>query len=210
MIHLFIADDHPIVREGLKNILSSCPDILLVGEISDGNEVVTECGRNQVDVLLLDISMPGPGFLDIIHRLKVKKPDLKTLVLSMHAEKHYAIRAIKAGAVGYLTKNHSAEELARAIRQVYKGNMYLTPEIADGMVSILQSENKVYAHETLSDREYQIMCMIGEGKNTHEIAEQLSLSPKTVGTYRSRVFEKMKLATNAELIRYVIEHNLIQ
>ena len=210
MIRLFIADDHPIVREGLKNILSSCPDILLVGDTSNGNDVVNECERNLVDVLLLDISMPGPGFLDIIHRLKVKKPDLKTLVLSMHAEKHYAMRAIKTGAAGYLTKNHSTEELARAIRQVYNGNMYLTPAIADDMVSLLQSDSRGYTHEALSDREYQIMCMIGEGKNTQEIAEQLSLSPKTVGTYRSRIFEKMKLSTNAELIRYVLEHNLIQ
>lgn len=208
MIRLFIADDHPIVREGLKNILSNCRDIFLAGETSNGNDVVQECMRNQVDVLLLDISMPGPGFLDILHRLKVKMPELKTLVLSMHSEKHYAMRAIKTGAAGYLTKDHSTEELEQAIRQVYQGNMYLTPTIAVDMVSILQSDSMTDAHENLSDREYQIMCMIGEGKNTQEIAEQLSLSPKTVGTYRSRIFDKMKFTTNAELIRYVIEHNL--
>jgi DNA-binding NarL/FixJ family response regulator len=210
MIRLFIADDHPIVREGLKNILSGCSDIYLAGETSNGNDVVNECEQNQVDVLLLDISMPGPGFLDIIHRLKVKMPALKTLVLSMHSEKHYAMRAIKTGAAGYLTKDHSTEELARAIRQVYKGNMYVTPAIAEDMFSLLQSDNRAYVHETLSDREYQIMCMIGEGKNTQEIAELLAISPKTIGTYRSRIFNKMKLSTNAELIRYVIEHNLIQ
>lgn len=210
MIRLFIADDHPIVREGLKNILSNCQDIFLVGETSNGNDVIAGCTIGQVDVLLLDISMPGPGFLDIIHRLKIKMPDLKTLVLSMHSEKHYAMRAIKTGAAGYLTKDHSTEELERAIRQVYIGNMYLTPAIAEDMVSMLQSENRAYAHESLSDREYQIMCLIGEGKNTQEIAEQLSLSPKTVGTYRSRIYNKMKFTTNAELIRYVIEHNLVQ
>ena len=210
MIRLFIADDHPIVREGLKNILSNCPDIFLVGETSSGDDVVTECEQNKINVLLLDISMPGPGFLEIIHRLKMKIPDLKILVLSMHAEKHYAMRAIKTGASGYLTKDHSTDELARAIRQVYNGNMYLTPAIADDMVSMLQSAGRVYAHETLSDREYQIMCMIGEGKNTNEIADQLAISPKTVGTYRSRIFRKMKLTTNADLIRYVIENSLIQ
>jgi DNA-binding NarL/FixJ family response regulator len=210
MIRLFIADDHPIVREGLKNILSNCPDIFLVGETSSGNDVVTECEQNKINVLLLDISMPGPGFLEIIHRLKMKIPDLKILVLSMHAEKHYAMRAIKTGASGYLTKDHSTDELARAIRQVYNGNMYLTPAIADDMVSMLQSAGRVYAHETLSDREYQIMCMIGEGKNTNEIADQLAISPKTVGTYRSRIFSKMKLTTNADLIRYVIENSLNQ
>ena len=210
MIRLFIADDHPIVREGLKNILSNCPDIFLVGETSSGDDVVTECEQNKINVLLLDISMPGPGFLEIIHRLKMKIPDLKILVLSMHAEKHYAMRAIKTGASGYLTKDHSTDELARAIRQVYNGNMYLTPAIADDMVSMLQSAGRVYVHETLSDREYQIMCMIGEGKNTNEIADQLAISPKTVGTYRSRIFHKMKLTTNADLIRYVIENSLIQ
>lgn len=210
MIRLFIADDHPIVREGLKKVLLDCPDILLAGETSDGSDVIAGCMNNHIDVLLLDISMPGPGFLEIIHRLKVKCPALKVLVLSMHAENHYAIRAIKAGAVGYLTKNHSAEELAYAIRRVYSGKVYLTPPIADNVIHLLQSEGIVYAHEKLSDREYQIMCMIGEGRNTNEIADQLSLSPKTVATYRSRILTKMDLATNAELIRYVVEHNLTQ
>ena len=210
MIRLFIADDHPIVREGLKRVLLNCPDILLAGETSDGSDVVAGCMDNDIDVLLLDISMPGPGFLEIIHRLKVKCPASKVLVLSMHAENHYAIRAIKAGAAGYLTKNHSAEELAYAIRRVYSGKIYLTPSIADNVAHLLQSEGFVYTHEKLSDREYQIMCLIGEGRNTNEIANQLSLSPKTVATYRSRIFTKMNLATNAELIRYVIEHNLTQ
>ena len=210
MINLFIADDHPIVREGLKRVLLDCPDIFLVGETSDGNDVVAECMEKDIDVLLLDISMPGPGFLEIIHRLKVKCPPLKVLVLSMHSEDHYAIRAVKAGAAGYLTKNHSAEELAHAIRRVYNGKIYLTPSIADSVVHLLQTEGSVYAHEKLSDREYQIMCLIGEGKNTNEIAEQLSLSPKTVATYRSRIFTKMDLTTNADLIRYVVEHDLTQ
>lgn len=210
MIRLFIADDHPIVREGLKRVLLDCPDILLEGETSDGNDVVTECMEKDIDVLLLDISMPGPGFLEIIHRLKAKCPMLKVLVLSMHSEDHYAIRAVKAGAVGYLTKNHSAEELAHAIRRVYMGKIYLTPSIAENVVHLLQSEGFVYPHEKLSDREYQIMCLIGKGKSTNEIADKLSLSPKTVGTYRSRIFTKMNLTTNAELIRYAVEHDLTQ
>ena len=210
MINLFIADDHPIVREGLKKVLVDCPDLFLAGETSDGNDVIAACMEKKIDVLLLDISMPGPGFLEIIHRLKIKFPSLKVLVLSMHSEDHYAIRAVKAGAAGYLTKNHSAEELEHAIRRVYNGKIYLTPSIADSVVHLLQSEGYVYAHEKLSDREYQIMCLIGEGKNTNEIADQLALSPKTVATYRSRIFTKMNLATNAELIRYVVKHNLTQ
>ncbi len=210
MIRLLIADDHPIVREGIKGILAECSDIQLIGEAKDGNDVLSMCDKNELDVLLLDISMPGPGFLDILHRLEVKHPLLRILVLSMYSEEHYAIRAIKAGAAGYLTKEHSPEELADAIRHVYNGHRYVTPLLGEKLASMLQYESKSQLHETLSDREYQVLCMIGTGKTTNEIATTLSISPKTISTYRLRISDKMKLKSNAELIRYAIEHDLVK
>ena len=210
MIRLLIADDHPIVREGLKRIIADCPDIQLADEANDGNEVLSKCEHENPDVVLLDISMPGPGFLEILHRLELKHPLIRTLVLSIHPEDQYAIRAIKAGAAGYLTKNHTPEELAKAIRRVYRGYRYITPTLAEGLATLLEADGEVQLHEKLSNREYQVFHMIGSGKDTKVIAAQLSLSPKTVSTYRSRILDKMKLKSKAELIRYAIEHGLVE
>ena len=210
MIRLLIADDHPIVREGLKRIIAECTDIQLVGEAVNGEEVLDLCSKLEIDVILLDISMPGPGFIDILNRLELKYPLLRILVLSMHSEDHYAIRAIKAGAEGYLTKNHSPEELATAIRHVYRGNKYVTPSLAERLASMLNAKTDNPLHETLSNREYQILCLIGSGNDTRDIASKLSLSPKTISTYRTRIFDKMGFKANSELIRYALEHNLVE
>ena len=149
MIRLLIADDHPIVREGLKRIIANYQDIQLVGEAVNGDDVLALCAKQEADVLLLDISMPGPGFLEILHRIEVKYPLLRTLVLSMHTENHYVIRAIKAGAAGYLSKNHSPEELAHAIHHIYKGSSYISPALAETLVSALQSSGGSALHQQL-------------------------------------------------------------
>jgi len=208
MINIVIADDHPIVREGLKRIISECGDMKLVGEAATSNEVIKQCRENKVDVLLLDISMPGAGFLDTLQRIKTKYPLLQVLVLSIHPEEQYAIRAIQAGAAGYLTKSHTPEQLAHAIRQVHAGQKYITPRVAQELITKLENNQETELHKTLSNREYQILCMLGGGKQLTEIAAILSLSPKTVGTYRNRILNKLNLRTTGELIRYAVEHDL--
>lgn len=210
MIRLLIADDHPIVREGLKRIVLECNDMQLVGEAENGQMVLEQCGKKDIDVLLLDISMPGPGFLDVLQRVRLKFPDIRVLVLSIHPEDHYAVRALKAGASGYLTKSHTPDELAHAIRHVHTGRKYVSPMLAEKLASQLNNNDKVKVHETLSNREYQIFCMIGAGIETSDIATRLNLSPKTVSTYQSRIMGKMNLKSKGELIRYAIEHGLTE
>ena len=206
MIRIVIADDHPIVREGLKRIIAECSDMKLVGEAANSSEVINRCRENRVDVLLLDISMPGAGFLETLQRITTKYPSLHVLVLSIHPEEQYAIRAIRAGAAGYLTKNHTPEQLAEAIRLVYAGNKYITPKVAQELITKLENRQEIELHKNLSNREYQILCMMGDGKQLTEIASILSLSPKTIGTYRNRILDKLKLRTTGELIRYAVEH----
>ena len=208
MINLLIADDHPIVREGLKRIVLECPDMNLECEAEDGDEVLAMCMQNSIDVILMDISMPGPGFLNVLKQIKAKFPAIHILVLSIHPEDHYAIRALNAGASGYLTKSHTPDELANAIRHVYKGRKYISTVLAEKLLQNSNGEKKL--HEKLSNREYQILCMIGNGMDTGSIAERLNLSPKTVSTYKSRVLEKMNLKSTGELMRYVIEHGLTE
>ena len=208
MIQLIIADDHPIVREGLKRIITEYSDMHLVSEVADGNEVLAQCREHDVDVLLLDISMPGPGFLNTLQRIGEVHPDVRVLVLSTHPEDQYAVRALKAGAAGYLTKNHTPEELADAIRHVYNGRKYVSPIVAEELVSQLNSGKELQLYKNLSDREYQILCMMGSGKQLNKIASSLSLSPKTISTYRNRILDKLKLKTTGELIRYAVENGL--
>lgn len=210
MIRLLIADDHPIVREGLKRIVLECDDMELVCEADDGNKVLAQCEKNNIDVMLLDISMPGPGFLDVLQRIKLKYPGIRVLVLSIHPEDHYAVRALKAGASGYLTKSHTPDELARAIRHVYMGRKYISASLGEQLATQLDARNDKKLHESLSNREYQILCMIGTGIDTSDIAGKLNLSPKTVSTYQSRIMDKMNLHSKGELIRYAIEHGLTE
>jgi len=209
VIRLLIADDHPIVREGLKRIIADYPDMKLVGEATGGDEAVAKCGSVDVDVILLDVSMPGPGFLETMRRLRKEHPGVKVLVLSVHPEDQYAVRALRLGASGYLTKDHSPTELAGAIRRAYRGGKYVTESLAERLAFELEVDREMLPHSVLSDREYQVLCNLGAGTSVKETAAELGLSPKTVSTYRTRVLAKMKLKTNAELIRYVIKHGLV-
>lgn len=208
MIRLMIADDHPIVREGVRRIVQDCPDMKVVGEAVDGDDLLTKLSSTKADVLLLDISMPGPGFLSIMERLRAEHPATQVLVLSVHSEVEYAFRALRAGVAGYLTKEHSPSKLAEAIRHIYRGGRYVTPTLAEWLAYLVDSDAEKVPHESLSDREYQVLCMLGSGKSGKEIGAKLQLSPKTVSTYRARILEKMNLDTTADLIRYVVEHHL--
>lgn len=210
MIRLLVADDHPIVREGLKRIIADCPDMQLVGEAVDGDEALAQCASIEVDVLLLDVSMPGPGFLETMRTVRKNHPKLRVLVLSVHSEDQYAVRALRLGASGYLTKDHSPTQLAGAIRRAYRGGKYVTESLAERLAFELEADRETPPHAELSDREYQVLCFLGSGTSVKGTAAALGLSPKTVSTYRTRVLAKMKLKTNAELIRYVLKHGLVE
>ena len=209
MTNVLLVDDHTIVRKGLKQILDETEDIVVLSEASNGQEAIEEVDRNSFDVIVLDISMPGMSGLDVIKQLKTVAPALNVLVLSMHPEEQYAIRSLKAGAAGYLTKDKAPEELITAIRRVATGARYISSTLAERLASILNNGSAKAPHETLSDREYQILCLIGAGVTVRQIADQLSLSIKTVSTYRTRLLRKMNLETNAELMRYTLDNQLV-
>lgn len=208
MLKILIADDHRVVREGLKKIIDQTPAMHVVAEASDGHEVLRLASRVVLDVVLLDISMPGPSGLDILKQLKSRHPRLPVLMLSQHPEDHYAVRALRAGASGYVTKESASDELIAAIQKVAEGHKYVTETLADKMVSVLDDGSDKFVHESLSDREYEILCHFGEGKTVTEIAEILCLSVKTVSTYRTRILTKMNLTKTAELVLYAIQHGL--
>ena len=209
MIKILIADDHAIVREGLKQIVSETSDMVVAGEATDGQQVLELARKNDFGVVLLDIAMPGRGGIDALKELKGEKPTLPVLVLSMYPEEQYAVRALKAGASGYLTKESAPEELIAAIRKVSVGGKYISPSLGDKLVVRLGTETENPLHEKLSDREYQVILMIASGKTVKEIADELSLSVKTISTNRSRALRKMKMKNNAELTYYVIKNGLI-
>ncbi|HYA11401.1 MAG TPA: response regulator transcription factor [Thermodesulfovibrionales bacterium] len=209
MIKILIADDHAIVREGLKQILSESPDLVVVAEASTGQEVIDKVGKNDLDLVVLDISMPGRGGMDILKEVKSLKPKLPVLILSMYPEEQYAVRVLKSGASGYLTKESAPVELVKAIRQISQGKKYISPSLAEKLAVDLEVSSDKLPHETLSDREYQVMCMIASGKTLKEIADELSLSIKTISTYRSRILEKMNMRTNAELTHYAVKNRLV-
>jgi two-component system invasion response regulator UvrY len=209
MIKILIADDHAIVREGLKQILAETSDMIVADEAADGKEVLEKIRKNRYDVVVLDISMPGKCGMDILKQLSYEKLNLPVLVLSMHSEEQYAIRVLKAGASGYLTKESAPDELIKAIRKVSQGGKYITSTLAEKLALELQLNAEKPPHKILSDREYQVLCMIANGKAAKDIAAELCLSEKTISTYRSRILEKMKMKTNAELIHYAIKNKLI-
>jgi len=209
MIKILIADDHLVVREGLKQILSATLDIRVVAEASDGMEVLKKARAIDFDVIVLDISMPGKNGLEVLNDLKNEKPGTGILILSIHPEERFALRVLKAGASGYLTKESAAGELIQAIRHVASGKRYITKALAEKLAFGLIEDRGRPLHEQLSGREYQVMVMIGQGKSLKDIAKDLFISMKTVSTYRTRCLEKMKMATNAEIIRYCIEHGLV-
>jgi two-component system invasion response regulator UvrY len=209
MIRLMIADDHPIVRKGLRRIVEDAPGLEVVGEVGSGLELLERLPRVPADIVLLDVSMPGLRFLEVLQRLRAEHPTVAVLVLSVHPEDQYAVRALRAGASGYLTKDHSPEELTEAIRRVYRGNKYVSAVLAERLAADLAGGSRNIRHELLSDREYEVLCLLGSGRTVKEIAQSLELSPKTVSTYRTRVLEKMGATTNADLVRYASQHGLI-
>lgn len=209
MIKTVIADDHPIVRAGLKQILADASDIEVAAEAGDGHELLRLIRKGGVDVVLLDITMPGLMGLDALKQMKVENPDLPILVLSMHPEEQYGIRVLKAGASGYLMKSAAPDQLVGAIRKVYRGGRYVSPSLAEKMAFGLQTGASGIPHEALSDREYQVLCLIASGKTVKEIAAELSLSEKTISTYRTRILEKMDMKSSAELTHYAVKLNLV-
>ena len=209
MISILIADDDPVVRQGLRQVLSETSDLVVEGEASDGQEVLDKIGQNDFDVLLLDISMPGRSGLEVLRDLKRAKPGLAILVLTMFPEAQYAVRALKAGASGYLTKESLPDELVQAIRVVSQGRKYVSSSLAERLAFDLELGAERPPHETLSDREYQVMWMISSGRTVSQIADSLTLSVKTVSTYRSRILEKMRLMNNAELTHYAVRNRLV-
>jgi two-component system, NarL family, invasion response regulator UvrY len=210
MIRVLIADDHPVVREGLRRIIEDEPGMSVAGEATNGDDVLAKVRSVPVDVVLLDISMPGLGFLDVLRRLKEEHPRVRVLVLSMHPEDQYAVRALRAGAAGYLTKDHSPEQLMQAIGKVVRGGKFVSAALAEKLAHDLAASGDRPAHDLLSDREYQVLCLLGSGRSVKEVAATLSLSPKTASTYRARVLEKMRLSSNADLVRYAAQHGLIR
>jgi DNA-binding NarL/FixJ family response regulator len=209
-IHVLIADDHAIVRQGLRQILSETDDLVVTGEADDGVEALQLARHQPWDVFLLDVSMPNRNGIDTLKQLKKEFPRLPVLILSMHPEEQYAVRALKAGASGYLTKQSAPEQLVTAIRQVASGKKYVSPAVAQQLVEALSEDSNKLPHERITDREYQVLVMIATGKTQAQIAEKLNLGVATVSTYRARLLEKMSLKSTAELIRYGLEHGLVE
>ena len=207
---ILIVDDHELIREGLKKVLAKHQEMHVVGEACDSVELYDQLKRMEVDIVVLDISLPGRSGLDIINDLKKSYPEIKVLILSMHPEDRFAVRSLKAGAAGYLTKQSVAQELVKAIRKIMDGGKYISPALAEQLALEIETPSDKPAHESLSNREFEIMRMIGFGKSVSEIGEELSLSVNTVTSYRARIMEKMKMKTNAELIRYAIQNQLVE
>jgi two-component system, NarL family, invasion response regulator UvrY len=207
-IRLLIADDHPIVREGLRRIAAEHPGISVVAEAASADDALQRVADTAVDVMLLDVSMPGPSFIDVLQEIRREHASIRVLVLSVHPEDQWAVRALRAGAAGYLTKDHSPEQLIEAIRKVYRGGKYVSAALAERLATGLETGSAIAPHESLSDREFEVMQALGAGLSVKDVAAGLKLSPKTVSTYRARILEKMQMETNADLVRYVNDHGL--
>jgi two-component system invasion response regulator UvrY len=209
-IHVLIADDHAIVRQGLKQILSETEDLVVAGEADDGVEALQLARQQEWNVFLLDVSMPNRNGIDTLKQLKKEFPKLPVLILSMHPEEQYAVRALKAGASGYLTKQSAPEQLVTAIRQVAGGRKYVSPTVAMQLADAIanDSDSEQPPHELLSDREYEVLKLIASGKTLTQIAEELNLAVATISTFRARILTKLGLSSTAELIRYGLEHGL--
>lgn len=209
MIKILIADDHTMFREGLKRIIAEYPDLIVSDEARNGNEVIEKIFNNDFDIILLDIAMPGLNGLEVLKQLKKEKPKMPVLIITAHPEEQYAVRVMKAGASGYIMKESAPDELIKAIRKISQGRKYITSSLAEKLAFEIQEDAQKPAHEILSDREYQVLLMIASGKTVSQIGKELFLSVKTVSSYRTRILEKMKMKTNAELTHYVIKNNLL-
>jgi len=209
MIRVLIADDHAVVRQGLIQILGDTPEMVVAGVATTGQEVLDQVRAATWDVVVLDISLPDRSGLDVLKELRAERPALPILVLSMYSEDQYARRVLKAGAAGYVTKDTAADELVRAIRKVVSGGRYVSPSLAEKLALEIGTDASRLPHETLSDREFQVLKLLAAGKSVKEIAAELSLSVKTISTYRVRMLEKMHLRTTAELMHYALQNHLI-
>jgi two-component system invasion response regulator UvrY len=209
LIKLLVADDHAIVRKGIEQIIAETADIVVSAEARNGQEVIEKAAKNVYDLVLLDIAMPGRDGLEVLKELKKNRPKLAVLMLSMYPEEQYAIRALRSGAAGYLTKESAPDELIAAIRKVSAGGKYISSSLAEKIAHKLGDQSDMPLHEQLSDREYQILIMLASGKTLTEIADELALSVKTISTYRARLLSKMNMKSNAEITRYVIENKLV-
>jgi len=210
MIHIALCDDHPLLREGLKRILLQHSDIKIDVEAGNGAELMARLEKSRLDVIILDITLPDMNGLDVLKTLRASGSKAAVLILSMHPEEQYATRALKAGAAGYLQKESAPEELVLAIRQVAQGRKYVTASLAERLAIELGDSSAKTPHEILSDREYQVLCLLASGKGTKEIASTLALSSPTIATYKSRIMTKLGLSTTVELARYAITHHLVE
>lgn len=208
-LRILIADDHPVVRRGLKEILAESPEIVEIGEAGHPQQIIDLAQAGHWDVVILDLGLPGRGGMDVLRELQQLKPKLPVLILSMQSEDQYAVRTLRAGAAGYLTKEAAPDHLLDAIRKVSTGGRYVTAAVAEQLAGQLTVDPTRPIHEALSDREYEVLKLIGSGSTVGAIAERLSLSTKTVSTYRARILEKMHLKNNAELMQYAIRNHLI-
>lgn len=207
-LKVLLADDHAIIRDGLRQILADTADLVVAGEAANGLELMQQVRDQDWDVLVLDISMPGRSGLELIHMVKDEKPRLPILIFSMHHEEQYAVRALRAGAQGYLTKESDGELLVAAIRRVAKGGVYISDKVAELMVRGIRPVGETLPHNLLSDREYQVFNLLVAGRGLTEIGAELSLSVKTISTHKTHILQKMNLASSADLIRYAIAHGL--
>ena len=210
MLNVLIADDHAVVRRGLKQILEETSDIVVSGEATNSQEVLEHLMSKRWDVLILDITMPGRSGLEILKEVRKLVPGLPVLVLSMHAEEQFATRVLKAGAAGYLPKESAPEELVKAIRKVCSGGRYISAAQAEKLIYTLNPRGEHMPHETLSNREYEVLRLIASGRTVTQIAETVHLSVKTISTYRTRVLEKMHMQNSAELTHYAIKNKLVE
>jgi DNA-binding NarL/FixJ family response regulator len=210
VIRVAIADDHPIVRQGLRRIASEDPGISVTGEAATAEELFQLLEAAPVDVALLDVSMPGATFAETLRELRERHPSVKVLVLSVHPEDQWAVRALRAGAAGYLTKDHSPEQLVQAVRRVARGGKYVSESLAEKLAGMVDQGRTRALHELLSDREFEVLRALGSGMSVKDVAEQLHLSAKTVSTYRTRLLEKMGLRSKVDLVRYVMVHDLLK
>ncbi len=210
MIKILVVDDHALIRKGLKQLLEDCADLQVTGEAATGVEAINKVRAEHFDLLLLDINLPDKHGIEVLKQLKTEQPELKIIVLSMYPEEQYGVRALKAGAMGYINKQSASDTLISAILQVASGKKYISEALAEQLLNNLIGESQELMHQSLSNREYQTLCLMASGKSLSEISEIMTLSPKTVSVYRSRMLAKMGFSNNAEAMHYAITHHLVE